>query len=44
MMQIVSIGRVCVTTDGSRKRGLGVGVGTFILRVALVVHGYAAHE
>jgi hypothetical protein len=27
-MQIISIGRVCVTTDGSRKRGLGVGVGT----------------
>jgi hypothetical protein len=35
MMQIISIGRACGTTDGSRKRGLGVGVGTSSLRVAL---------
>jgi hypothetical protein len=46
MMQIISIGRACVTTDGSRKRGLGAGVGTSVLRVALGVRTrvYAAHD
>jgi hypothetical protein len=31
------MGRVCVTSDGSRKRGWGVGVGNSILLVALGV-------
>ncbi len=35
--KLSSIGHVCVTTDGSRKRGLGVGVGTSVLRVSLGV-------